>query len=250
MAAMWPDHKFVLGNQKPVLYIGGFKLLFNRIRENKNGDKIAYFYCVNKLKAGFSCKSSAKAMVLVDESDGERYVLSSYGELHSEFCVPNSALLQVKEIRSEIKSAILANPTLKPSALYAAKVGQVRETLGEGFREEFDQAMPSRVQINPSIYQWKRSVIPPNPELPADIDTNCPFFMTQSGENICKASINVAGNPRRRIILLTTDRVMQAGVQFAKRGVMDATFDVSYSTPHLYLFLFKMHTISEFPSTL
>ena len=54
MAAMWPDHKFVLGNQKPVLYIGGFKLLFNRIRENKNGDKIAYFYCVNKLKAGFS----------------------------------------------------------------------------------------------------------------------------------------------------------------------------------------------------
>ena len=79
MAAMWPDHKFVLGNQKPLLFIGGYKLIFNRIRENKNGDKIAYFYCVNELKAGFACKSSAKAMILQDESDGERYVLSCIG---------------------------------------------------------------------------------------------------------------------------------------------------------------------------
>ena len=53
--------------------------------------------------------------------------------------------------------------------------------------------------------------------------------MTQSGENICKASIDVAGNPRRRVMLLTTDRVMQAGLRFAERGVMDATFDVSWT---------------------
>ena len=137
-------------------------------------------------------------------------------------------MLHVKEIRENIKSTILANPTLKPSAVYAAKVDEIRDTLGEGFREEFDQFMPSKAQINPSIYAWKRSVIPPNPELPADIDTSCPFFLTQSGENICKASIDIAGNPRRRVMLLTTDRVMQAGVRFAERGVMDATFDVSF----------------------
>ena len=87
--------------------------------------------------------------------------------------------------------------------------------------------MPSRSALNPSIYAWKRLVIPPNPELPGDIDSSGPFFLTQSGENICKASIDVAGNPRRRVMLLTTDRVMQAGLRFAERGVMDATFDVS-----------------------
>ena len=230
MATMWPDFKFVLGNQKPLLYIGGYKLLFNRIRENKNGDNIAYFYCVNKLKAGFNCKSSAKATVVEADPDGdgdERYILSSYNSAHSEYCVPNSALLKVKEIRTEIKTTILANPTLKPSAVYAAKVDQVRDTLGEGFREEFDQIMPSRVQINPSIYVWKRSVIPPNPDLPGEIDTQCPFFMTQTGENICKASIDVAGNPMRRVILLTTERVLESGIRFSQRGVMDATFDVS-----------------------
>jgi hypothetical protein len=51
MAPMWPDYKFILGNQKPLLYIGGFKLLFNKMTENKNGDKMRYFYCVNKSSA-------------------------------------------------------------------------------------------------------------------------------------------------------------------------------------------------------
>ena len=88
---MWPDYKFILGNQKPLLYIGGFKLLFNKMSENKNGDKMAYFYCVNKLKAGFKCRSSAKAVVVDDERE-HRYLLSSYSETHSELCVPNSAL--------------------------------------------------------------------------------------------------------------------------------------------------------------
>ena len=234
MATMWPDYKFVLGNQKPLLYIGGFKLLFNRIRENKNGDNIAYFYCVNKLKAGFNCKSSAKATIVDGDGDGDqRYILSCYNSAHSEYCVPNSALLQVKEIRTDIKTATLSNPTLKPSAVYAAKVDQVRDTLGEGFREEFDQLMPSRSQINPSIYAWKRSVIPPNPELPGEIDTDCPFFLSQTGENICKASIDVAGNPRRRVILLTTERVLESGIRFSQRGVMDATFDVSLAIKFL-----------------
>ena len=47
---------------------------------------------------------------------------------------------------------------------------------------------------------------------------------------MCKVSIEVARNPRRKVILLTTGRVMQAGLRFAKRGVMDATFDVSFTS--------------------
>ena len=66
--------------------------------------------------------------------------------------------------------------------------------------------MPSRVQINPNIYAWKR-----NSELPAEIDPNCPFFMTQSRENTCKASVDVAGN------LLTNRRVLESGIRLSQK---------------------------------
>ena len=111
--------------------------------------------------------------------------------------------------------------------MYAKEVDRVRDTLGEGFREEFDQIMPNQSTLNPSIYAWKRSVIPANPEEPVNIDTSCPFFLTSSGENICKASVDIGGDPRRRLLLLTTDKVMEKGLRFSERGVMDATFDVS-----------------------
>ena len=68
-------------------------------------------------------------------------------------------------------------------------------------------------------------VVPDNPEVPNDIDIDCPFFLRSSGENICKASVNVAGDPQRRLLLLTSDKVMKAGIRFSERGVMDATFD-------------------------
>ena len=125
------------------------------------------------------------------------------------------------------QQTVLKNPTQKSSHVYAKEVDRVRDTLGEGFREEFDQLMPTQTTLNPSIYAWKRSVIPPNPEEPVNIDTSCPFFLTSSGENICKASVDIGGDPRRRLLLLTTDKVMKKGLRFAKRGVMDATFDVS-----------------------
>ena len=252
MATMWPEYKFVQGTQKPLLFIGGYKLLFNRLRANKDGDNTAYFYCVNKLKKGYSCKSSAKALLIHEDGEkadaGGRYVLCSYTANHSELCVPNSAMLQVKQIRESMKSTILANPTVKPSILYNAKVDEVRDTLAEGFREEFDQAMPSRTQLCPSIYAWKRQVIPTEPELAKDIDMNCPHFLTQAGENVCKATIDVAGNPRRRVMLFTTDRVMEAGVRFAERGVMDATFDVSLLST--YLSSFHIFWFTELTETL
>ena len=228
MATGWPDYKFVLGNKKPILYIGGYQLLFNRIKVNNDAEKTAYFYCVNKIKHGISCKSSAKAMVIVDEeSEEQKFLLSSYSSNHSESCIPNSTHLQVKAVRAAIKEKIIENPTMKPSHVYTAEVDRVRDTLGEGFKEDFDQLMPTKGALNPSIYAWKRTVVPVNPDTADEITTDCPFFLTPGGENICKASINVGGDPRRRILLLTTDKVMSAGVRFSERGVMDATFDVS-----------------------
>ena len=221
-----PPYEFIQGTQKPILYIGGYKLLFNRIRENADGDKTAYFYCFNKVKHGSSCTASAKAMVCQEEDGTKKFMLSAYNAAHSADCVPNSSQLTVKAVRETIKTKILQNPTMRPSVVYSREVDRVRDTLGEGFKEEFDQLMPTQAQMNPSIYGWKRSVVPANPEAPENVDTECPFFLTDKGENICKASVYVDGDPRRRLILLTTDRVMEAGLRFAERGVMDATFDV------------------------
>ena len=117
----------------------------------------------------------------------------------------------------------MSDPTLKPSVVYNREVDRVRDTLGEGFR---DQLIPTKTSINQSIYAWKRQVVPVNPEAAVDIDIDSPFFLTSSGENICKASFDVGGDPRRRVLLFTTDKVMSAGLRFAERGVMDATFDV------------------------
>ena len=170
--------------------------------------------------------SSAKAMVVFDEDlEEDKYILAKYNGDHSDACVPNSTIAQVKAVREKKKTVL--KPTQKPSHVYAKEVDSVRATLGEGFREEFDQLMPTQTTLNPSIYAWKRSVIPPNPEEPVNIDTSCPFFLTSSGENICKASVDIGGDPRRRLLLLTTDKVMKKGLRFAERGVMDATFDVS-----------------------
>ena len=227
MATGWPEYEFVHGYKKPILYIGGHQLLFNRMKVNNDGDRTVYFYCVNKVKHGTSCSSSAKAMVTHDDNGEEKYLLSKYNANHSELCIPSTAQVQVKAVRAAIKHTIIENPTMKPSVVYSKEVDRVRDTLGEGFRQDFDQQMPTQVTLNPSIYAWKRSVVPANPERAVDVDTECPFFLTSSGENICKASVNVAGDPRRRVMLLTTDRVMSAGIRFSERGVMDATFDVS-----------------------
>ena len=87
--------------------------------------------------------------------------------------------------------------------------------------------MPIQSQINPSIYAWKRLIIPPTPEEATSIDLSCPFFLTESGENICKASIDIAGDPTRRVMILTTKKVLELGLLSSPCGVMDATFDVS-----------------------
>ena len=40
MATGWPDYKFVLGDKKPILYIGGYQLLFNKIKVNNDVEKL------------------------------------------------------------------------------------------------------------------------------------------------------------------------------------------------------------------
>ena len=223
-------------NKKPILYIGGHQLLFNRIKINSDGDKTGYFYCVNKIKHGVKCSSSAKAVVMTDEGSGEHsYLLASYNGNHADTCIPNSTHLQVKEVRAAIKSEIMENPTMMPSALYNSEVDKVRDNLEEGFKQDFDQLMPTKAALNPSIYAWKRLVVPTNPDTVNEIDIECPFFLTPGGENICKASINVAGDPRRRVMLLTTDKVLSAGILFSTSGVMDATFDVSIFLVNFFL---------------
>ena len=94
MATGFPDYQFLLGYKKPILFIGGFQLLFNRIKTNNDGEKTAYFYCVNKVKHGIFCSSSAKALVVQDDDD-KKYVLANYNGGHSSSCVPNFALCQV-----------------------------------------------------------------------------------------------------------------------------------------------------------
>ena len=58
MATGWPEYEFVHGYKKPILFIGGHQLLFNRMKVNNDGDKTVYFYCVNKVKNGISCSAS------------------------------------------------------------------------------------------------------------------------------------------------------------------------------------------------
>ena len=59
-----------------------------------------------------------------------------------------------------------------------------------------------------------------NPEAPENVDTECLLFLTYKGQNICKASVYVTGDQRRRLISLTTDRVMEASLRFAEHGGM------------------------------
>ena len=65
----WPHYELIQATKKPILYIGSYKILFNWMCESADGDKTAYFYCINKVKHGYACPSSAKAMVLEEELD-------------------------------------------------------------------------------------------------------------------------------------------------------------------------------------
>ena len=132
----------------------------------------------------------------------------------------------------------MADPTLKPSVVYNEEVFRVRDTLSETERVEFDNLMPTRSVMNASIFKWKRLVIPSSPDSIGDIDVSGPFFSLESGENMVKFDTLVDGNRDRRLIVLSSDKVMKASIEMASKGVMDATFKVCFSLFFFPLVLF------------
>ena len=227
MVALFPEHEFISWLKKPTLVIEGFKLNWNKTFTKKDGTELDYFYCSNK--GNLKCKKSAKALKTEDGS----FVLYSYTGLHSEGCRPSSAIAAVKKVRDAIKERVLSDPTIKPLAVYNSEVFKVRDTLEtDTDKVEFDNMMPAKSAINSSIFKWKREVIPAAPDLIQDIETTGPFFTLESGESMVKFDGNVGGDPRRRILVLSSTKVMKAAAESSSQGVMDATFKVSLIPTH------------------
>ena len=53
-------------------------------------------------------------------------------------------------------------------------------------------------------------VIPAQPESVQDIDTMGPFFTLPTGENITKFDVAVQGDPDRRLLGFSSNKVMEA----------------------------------------
>ena len=95
MAANWPVHQFLQLTNKPVLYIEGRKLRWNKT-VTKDGVITMYLYCVSRLA---HCKVSATAVWLEDDvGNGGRWALRTYKGTHLDTCVPNSALTAVHQV--------------------------------------------------------------------------------------------------------------------------------------------------------
>ena len=68
-----------------------------------------------------------------------------------------------------------------------------------------------------------------NPDSVENITLDTPYSQMESGESIIKGDENVDDDPRRRVILMSTDKVLEAGLRKGRAGVMDATFKVQSS---------------------
>ena len=69
--------------------------------------------------------------------------------------------------------------------------------------------------------------IPAKPESVQDIDTTSPFFSLPRGENITKLDVTVEGDPDRRLLGLSSNKVMEAATRMSKKCVIDETFKLS-----------------------
>ena len=117
MSLFWLKH--------PTLFIEGYRLVWNKKFLKADGDELHYFYCCNNGR--FKCKKSAKAL----KNDEGDFIMYGYSGQHSEECRPSSAILHVKKIRDAIKERILADPTLKPVAVYVTEVARVRDNFSD-----------------------------------------------------------------------------------------------------------------------
>ena len=82
--------------------------------------------------------------------------------------------------------------------------------------------------MNSSIFSWKRMVIPAAPECLGDIDTAGPFFTLEDGESMVKHDSMINEDRNRRLIFMTSDKIMRAAAEMGHAGVMDDTFKVYF----------------------
>ena len=78
---------------------------------------------------------------------------------------------------------------------------RIRDTLDNATTTEFDQECPTLVQMRPSIYLWRRDIIPPNPTTRLEIDVTCDWVRLPSGESTIKGNRTFGNDPNNRVIL-------------------------------------------------
>ena len=203
---------------------------WNKTFVKQDGVVLHYFYCCNKGR--FKCKKSARATAGEDGS----FTLYGYSDQHLDECRPSSVVAQVRKVSDAIKARVLADPTIKPSTVYQTEVFQVRDGLTPADQVEFDNLMPTRSTMNSSIFVWKRQVIPAAPDCVGDIDTMGPFFTLESGESMVKYDTLINDNRDRRLIFLSSEKILRAAVEMSSQGVMDATFKVANNASHFFRF--------------
>ena len=69
---------------------------------------------------------------------------------------------------------------------------------------EWDLKFPTLAKMRPSMYGWRRDVIPAQPRTRMDIDITNNLTKLPSGESTIKGDRNVHGNPEKRVILQTS----------------------------------------------
>ena len=125
-------------------------------------------------------------------------------------------------------SKVYENPTAKAKVVYNEASDRIRDQLDEASRQEWDMEFPTLQQMRPSIYKWRRDIIPANPHTRSEIVTNTSWSRMASGEGTIKGDRLVQPNdPNYRIILQSSNKVMKEALRLASTGVMDATFSVS-----------------------
>ena len=88
------------------------------------------------------------------------------------------------------------------------------------------------------MYRWRREVIPRNPDNQIQIDVNCDFVNLDTGETIIKGD-DVGVNDNDRILLMSTERIMNAAAHSASSG-FDCTFVVAPGPNYSQVFIMFM----------
>ena len=67
--------------------------------------------------------------------------------------------------------------------------------MDDATRLEFDQEFPTLSQMRPTIYGWRRDVVPPNPATRSEIRTDCDWVNLDSGESTIKGNRTINEDP-------------------------------------------------------